>query len=378
MMNSRQDIINVLSDAQVDFPTSATTGQLRNLLRAVVGGPVPGSAEAGDIATNTDAAVNTAVAINADTAAAENSDTAATVNAAAVVNADTAAAVNADTDVCNDFDNAGSNAVVGNSDSAAAECMPGSLGNIDQEVMALRKRLEMLQLMQQIEQLESRKAAGGHRRLDFGEIEHALPKFSGDDVAYPVNHFVRDFEEIMESTGANNNFKLLALRRCLTGTARVFLTTTAALGYDALKGALVKEFDFAVTRQEIYKMLAQRKWKKRDETLHRYVLNMQAIAKRANIAEAEVIDFVIDGIGNAVPNVHLLLTARTIEELKVLISRYQNKYFMTNSPTTVVQKTQQANQPHKTEAKTRWFVLQVLEDGARSPRLSKSKKSVEA
>lgn len=61
---------------------------------------------------------------------------------------------------------------------------------------------------------------------------------------------------------------------------------------------------------------------------------MQALAKRANIAETEVIDFIIDGMGNSVPNIQILMMARTLEELKTLANRHQHKFTATNVPGT--------------------------------------------
>lgn len=151
----------------------------------------------------------------------------------------------------------------------------------------------MLKLVKQFEELAGHSSAKFRRRLDFGDIENALPKFNWDDVAYPVCHFLRDFEEIILSTKADESFKLLALRRSLTETGRVFLSTTTALNCVSLKKASLAEFDFTISRKEIYKMLAHRRWKKEEDTLHCYVLSMQATAKRADNAEQEW----VDGIG---------------------------------------------------------------------------------
>ncbi|KNE86662.1 hypothetical protein PSTG_19974, partial [Puccinia striiformis f. sp. tritici PST-78] len=117
-------------------------------------------------------------------------------------------------------------------------------------------------------------------------------------MGHRVHDFIRDFEEVMDSIKADERLKLLSLRRCLIGTARVFLSSTTALNYAALKAALFAEFDVAVTRQHIYKTMSQRRWNKREESIHCYILKMQSIAKRAEIAEVEVIDFIIAGIGN--------------------------------------------------------------------------------
>ncbi|XP_067634857.1 uncharacterized protein [Eurosta solidaginis] len=199
--------------------------------------------------------------------------------------------------------------------------------SVDDELVALQKRMEMLKLMKEIDELRASTWVQQQRRLDFADIEHAMPKFSGDDLSVTVGHFLQDFEEVMKSSRVDERFKLLALRRCLVGTANVFLTTTKALSYAELKKALTMEFDVPIQRNEVYKMLARRKWDKNSESLHRYVLLMQAIGKRANICETEIIDFIIDGIGNIVPNAHLLLPAKTLDELKALVSRFQRKYF---------------------------------------------------
>ena len=84
----------------------------------------------------------------------------------------------------------------------------------------------------------------------------------------------------------------------------MFLQSTAALNYTALKTELVNEFDTAVSCRDVYTMFGQRKWKKRGKSLHCYVLSMQAIAKRADIGEMEVINFIIDGMGSDIPNIN--------------------------------------------------------------------------
>lgn len=98
--------------------------------------------------------------------------------------------------------------------------------------------------------------------------------------------------------------------------------------YDQLRKQLLEEFDKHVSRQDVYKMLRQRRWKKKDESLHCYILSMQAIAKRSDITESEVIEFIIDGLGNNIFNINFLLTARTINELKTLVARYERKYLV--------------------------------------------------
>ncbi|XP_067634345.1 uncharacterized protein [Eurosta solidaginis] len=213
---------------------------------------------------------------------------------------------------------------------ATAVKQAAAINDLESEVEALKRRLEILSLRRQIQEIEERELSPKYKsqsRLQLGDIEKSLPKFNGDDITYPVRQYLRDLEEIMEASGADQHFRLLALRRSLKGTARVFLTTTTALNYKELKETLLSEFDVGITRQEVYKMLSQRRWKKTEEPLYRYVLTMQEIGKRANISDTELIDFIIDGIGSSTPHTNILMTARSVDELKTLVNRYQHKYF---------------------------------------------------
>ncbi|XP_017471156.1 PREDICTED: uncharacterized protein LOC108362612 isoform X2 [Rhagoletis zephyria] len=395
MADIRDEIIKSLTELGVDSPHTATIGQLRRLLRDVVGDGASNisiTTDSTEIASQADTAaaaeitemVTTSAVVNAittpiSTAVADTITTAATAvtaatntiatttaanaaavtniiavttaaNATAVTNASavttaaavaTAAAVTTATTVAAVSDTTAATASFVdtavdtnyNNNTIDLAANPGATGinNIDNELTALRKRVEMLRLMKEINDLGgSAGSSQQQRRLDYGDIEHALPKFSGDDISMSITDFIRDFEEVTEASGADDRFRLVALRRCLTGTAKVFLSSTTALNYGALKKALEMEFSVPVTRNEVYKMLAQRRWDKKKESLHCYVLAMQAIAKRAKVEEQEVIEFVIDGIRNIVPNAHLLLPARTLAELKTLIRRYARKYLVSD------------------------------------------------
>ncbi|XP_036346460.1 uncharacterized protein LOC118755741 [Rhagoletis pomonella] len=208
--------------------------------------------------------------------------------------------------------------------------------SIDEELSSLHKKLEIMMLKQRIFELEKGSAppvCNAGNKNSYCDVEHALTKFSGDDIAYSVRYFLRDFEEVMNTINADERFRFLCLRRSLTGTARVFLSTTAAFTYDQLRKQLTAEFDRDVSRQDVYKMLDQRRWQKKTESLHCYILNMQAIAKRSDITETEVIDFIVEGLGDNISNKNLLMGARTIEELKMLVARYQQKYLRRESDT---------------------------------------------
>ncbi|XP_054727437.1 uncharacterized protein LOC129237061 [Anastrepha obliqua] len=251
MVSPRQNLANALSEAGVEFPPSATAQQLRNLLRSVVGTDEGAASFAPEDAADADSdgavnngtdALNSSIPFDCTAAAAYNQTTTTTD-----ADSDTAVAAIGTT--------AATTNTAGETNKDQRDTL--ALRDLDEEVIALKKRIEILTLRKRVEELECRVPKENKRRLDFGDIEHALPKFNGDDVSYSVLHFLRDFEEIMNTSGADDSFKLLALRRSLKGTARVFLSTTTALNYDSLKTALTAEFGKAITQQEIYRMLAQ-------------------------------------------------------------------------------------------------------------------------
>lgn len=165
-----------------------------------------------------------------------------------------------------------------------------------------------------------------HRRIDFSDIEYSIPNFSGDDRGHDVRDFLRVFEEVMTLTQADETFKSLALRRKLKGAANCLMYTTEAVNYDGLKALLVEEFGDRMTVAEAERLLRRRLWKKSEETLHYYVLEMQKLRRRLDtnrFTEAEFVDLIIDGLALPIENTNILRGTNTVRELKRLLDRYE-------------------------------------------------------
>lgn len=122
----------------------------------------------------------------------------------------------------------------------------------------------------------------------------------------------------------NDRDKFIAARRLLQGTARVFLRTIRASTYDELKAELVSEFQHAYTMQEVYQQLKERTLKP-DESLKHYMAIMQKIASRAKVPEVDVVDSIIEGLNDKTAAVMILMSARTIAELKEATKRYDKR-----------------------------------------------------
>lgn len=91
--------------------------------------------------------------------------------------------------------------------------------------------------------------------------------------------------------------KLMAAKRAVTGTAQTFLRSKQVLTYEDFKRIMLKEFDETLTQREVYTLLQNRK-KKPEESLKRYIAIMEEIASRANLADIDLIDCIIAGIGD--------------------------------------------------------------------------------
>ncbi|KNC28254.1 hypothetical protein FF38_05193 [Lucilia cuprina] len=85
------------------------------------------------------------------------------------------------------------------------------------------------------------------------------------------------------------------------GTARLLLNKTDVISYAQLKEVLIKEFGRAINRGEIYKIMANYKWNKKE------VENI--VSRCSDIDEFELIGFIIDGMQDNSPESYLLINS---------------------------------------------------------------------
>lgn len=219
--------------------------------------------------------------------------------------------------------------------------------DLDKQLVDLQKRHKVLQLQMEIKQMENNLNGGfstmpqpavslgdGRQqmiqpiqvshRITYQDFEHAILKFDGEDPTLGVHDFFRNLEDVLKSVRADDIMKFLALRNSLKGAARLLLTRNA-MTYEELKIVLIREFGRTMSRHEIYKALQNRKWNKKNETIRRYVLEMESIAMKTDMEESELIFFIIEGIQDPSNDVVLLSGARTMIELKDSLNLYEQR-----------------------------------------------------
>lgn len=158
---------------------------------------------------------------------------------------------------------------------------------LNRKLTIARKQLELMQLRDQINSFEL-------RRFNYNAFDGMVHKFTGDD-AYEIKKWFEDMEKAFALFDSKDSDKLMAAHRAIDGTAKTFLRSKQVLSYNELKELMLKEFDRKWTAREVYNQMKERKWQP-NESVRRYVAVMEEIASRADIAEIDLIDCIIEGL----------------------------------------------------------------------------------
>ncbi|XP_017470101.1 PREDICTED: uncharacterized protein LOC108361849 [Rhagoletis zephyria] len=200
--------------------------------------------------------------------------------------------------------------------------------DLDRKIAILQKEQELLLLQKSVANLRREcqetnydSAVGSiwsnmSSRLTFRDIEHTITKFDGENRAYSVHDFIRNCERVVQMVNADDIFRYTCLCNTITGDAKLLLTR------DVL---LITEFGRVVSRNEVYKALANHKWDK-ECSVRRYVLEMENIAARCDyVDEFELINFIVEGLQDNSPEAYLLMNARTMKDFKESLDLYERR-----------------------------------------------------
>ncbi|XP_073819808.1 uncharacterized protein [Musca autumnalis] len=183
-------------------------------------------------------------------------------------------------------------------------------------------RIEKLKAQLKEMKLQNEEEEKKESVVTFADIEAALPKFTGDD-GYAVTKWVAEYEKITNVLNCTEAEKFLYARRMLAGSAGLFVRGAKAESWLALKKELCDEFQKPLGTKEILRRLDNRKWQRGKESLHRYALEMQQLADGAPITEAELVEYIVEGMCDKSAASLVFLHAATVGAFKRLIPRYE-------------------------------------------------------
>ncbi|KFB39094.1 Dwil\GK21266-PA-like protein [Anopheles sinensis] len=186
------------------------------------------------------------------------------------------------------------------------------ISELQKEVKELRERIASLEV-----------AVVEKNYLD--QIALLVKPFSGDTFV-TFQKWLPDLENAFRLLALNDKQKVIAIARLLTGSAEVFLRTIRVSDYTELKANLLKEFSAEFSQEEAIKFLRKRRLQA-NETVHRYVLDIEEMAMSCSVPEEEVVDIIIEGLGDATVYNSMLYGLRTVNELKQMIHRYERMRF---------------------------------------------------
>lgn len=207
--------------------------------------------------------------------------------------------------------------------------------DLENEIRKLREIIEkknkIAELRKQLVSLSEQEVSQSKSYLfNFRDVESSLPNFSGDD-NYLITKWIANFEECADTMDWDQKMRFVYAKRLMTGTAKLFLRTITSGSWCDLKIKLIKEFKKKVTIADVHSQLRNRR-KRQEETHQQYVLAMQEIASFADVDETDIVQYVVNGIGDTVNNKMILYNADTLIELKIALRKYEKFKINYNTP----------------------------------------------
>ncbi|XP_028040239.1 uncharacterized protein LOC114250529 isoform X1 [Bombyx mandarina] len=152
----------------------------------------------------------------------------------------------------------------------------------------------------------------------------AVPKFTGDDITYSSAKWTQDLDDNADIFGWSQQQKLIIARRCLAGTAELWLKSEKTFrSYEELKVALMKEFPEVINSKQMHETMSRRK-KQPNESFYQYMLVMKELGKRAKFPDYVAIQYIIDGISDYESNKLLFYGVTSYSVLKEKLVLYES------------------------------------------------------
>lgn len=369
-MSSKTKFLQILRDAGVEVPSTATLTQLKTLLSETVGASMQPAGSPENVPEETNPNLISPIPISTiPNSPVPNPHVLESDNASIVVAA-------RDDEIPADFPNPplrerdepnledrriehnlGDRRIEPNLEQILHNLAPPrdveddlEMEQLNRELARLEIKKNIMQLRRDLVELEDNLQPVQRRKIEFSEVQYAIATFTGDDT-YGVQKWLIDFNLIMDSFETDAPTRLMFARRLMSGSAALFLRTITAESWDVLQREMVREFDRPTSRSDTYLQLSRRRIR-RDENIRQYVLAMQDLGRHGNVGELELIQFIVDGLCDPSASVAMLYHATSIQMLKSMLIIYErNRPRQPSRP--ITQNPISQSQPHSTQPPTR-------------------------
>lgn len=133
-------------------------------------------------------------------------------------------------------------------------------------------------------------------KFSLRDVEGSLPSFGDDSQKIPVDKWLEELDQNRELFQWTELEKLIAAKKLLKETARLWLDSQPTITtWKLFKAEIYAEFYKRTDSAMVHQELMKRK-KKSTESIQEYVIIISGIPKKGNIEEQAVIRYIIDGI----------------------------------------------------------------------------------
>ncbi|XP_054746113.1 uncharacterized protein LOC129250517 [Anastrepha obliqua] len=164
-----------------------------------------------------------------------------------------------------------------------------------------------------VEFLEMLRILEANRSVTVEQFAKIIPDYDG--ITVPIRTWLENFNENASAYDLTEKQKYVNARNKMRGTAKLFLETVSVSNYEALREALVEEFDVILSSADVHQKLIQRK-KRNEENFHEYVLQMRKLAALGTVEDESVIRYIVDGLKVRDDLKYPLYSAKTFKELR--------------------------------------------------------------
>ncbi|XP_033254530.1 uncharacterized protein LOC117194003 [Drosophila miranda] len=161
---------------------------------------------------------------------------------------------------------------------------------LEENTQTLQQLVQLLSMKINADEIDKKNDA----KLVVENFAKIIPEFNGENMS--VQQWFINFELNAEAYGLNDKQKYVQARAKMTGTAALFLESTAVYEYGQLRHQLLQEFECErLCSAQIHNQLSMRV-KMAGESFHEYILQMKRIAARGTTDTESVIRYIVDGL----------------------------------------------------------------------------------
>ena len=173
----------------------------------------------------------------------------------------------------------------------------------------------------------------------FSDFESFVTPFTGTN-SESLETWLDNFEDVASLMNLSDLQKIIYAKKLMQGKAKLFIESEAKVyTYKKLKELLLGEFGDVTNSADVHEMLSRKKMGQ-NESIDEYFLNMKKLANKANIEDAALIRYVINGIRDDAYKKASLYGCTDLTEFKARLKIYdqikldenKNRNFRYNKP----------------------------------------------